>query len=146
MVTGDEVHNTGDPLDVVRTDGPPGSSDEEELNVANVSFYTSQGDRNDSKCYLGRFPPPTTPISCRQHVPPTLSLGEEFRHRLTVRCSTLFKMCSEFGGALEGRGLRLGVTLKSVTLGNVTMSHRTREPAECLRLSHSTMIGLRAQH
>ncbi|GBP80449.1 hypothetical protein EVAR_53290_1 [Eumeta japonica] len=29
--------------------------------------------------------------------------------------------------------LRLGVTLKSVTLGNVTMSHRTRErPAECL--------------
>ncbi|GBP56982.1 hypothetical protein EVAR_88611_1 [Eumeta japonica] len=43
--------------------------------------------------------------------------------------------------------LRLGVTLKSVTLGNVTMSHRTRErPAECLAsLSHSTMIG-RAQH
>ncbi|GBP36235.1 hypothetical protein EVAR_85482_1 [Eumeta japonica] len=41
-------------------------------------------------------------------------------------------------------GLRLGVTLKSVTLGNVTMSHRTRErPAECLAsLSHSTMIGL----
>ncbi|GBP48837.1 hypothetical protein EVAR_8445_1 [Eumeta japonica] len=40
--------------------------------------------------------------------------------------------------------LRLGVTLKSVTLGNVTMSHRTRErPAECLAsLSHSTMIGL----
>ncbi|GBP67485.1 hypothetical protein EVAR_49851_1 [Eumeta japonica] len=38
---------------------------------------------------------------------------------------------------------------KSVTLGNVTMSHRTRErPAECLAsLSHSTMIGLpRAQH
>ncbi|GBP81296.1 hypothetical protein EVAR_59688_1 [Eumeta japonica] len=32
--------------------------------------------------------------------------------------------------------------MKSVTLGNVTMSHRTREPAECLRLSHSTMIGL----
>ncbi|GBP68363.1 hypothetical protein EVAR_99039_1 [Eumeta japonica] len=31
--------------------------------------------------------------------------------------------------------------MKSVTLGNVTMSHRTREPAE-LRLSHSTMIGL----
>ncbi|GBP59268.1 hypothetical protein EVAR_103224_1 [Eumeta japonica] len=29
--------------------------------------------------------------------------------------------------------LRLGVTMKSVTLGNVTMSHRTRErPAECL--------------
>ncbi|GBP47878.1 hypothetical protein EVAR_33594_1 [Eumeta japonica] len=26
-----------------------------------------------------------------------------------------------------GEGLRLGVTLKSVTLGNVTMSHRTRE-------------------
>ncbi|GBP61880.1 hypothetical protein EVAR_97969_1 [Eumeta japonica] len=46
--------------------------------------------------------------------------------------------------------LRLGVTYeKSVTLGNVTMSHRTRErPAECLAsLSHSTMIGLpRAQH
>ncbi|GBP39409.1 hypothetical protein EVAR_95861_1 [Eumeta japonica] len=34
--------------------------------------------------------------------------------------------------------------MKSVTLGNVTMSHRTRErPAECLAsLSHSTMIGL----
>ncbi|GBP53974.1 hypothetical protein EVAR_36857_1 [Eumeta japonica] len=46
--------------------------------------------------------------------------------------------------------LRLGVTYeKGVTLGNVTMSHRTRErPAECLAsLSHSTMIGLpRAQH
>ncbi|GBP04264.1 hypothetical protein EVAR_73414_1 [Eumeta japonica] len=38
-------------------------------------------------------------------------------------------------------GLRLGVTLKSVTLGNVTMSHRTRE-ARRMRLSHSTMIGL----
>ncbi|GBP00291.1 hypothetical protein EVAR_890_1 [Eumeta japonica] len=41
--------------------------------------------------------------------------------------------------------LRLGVTYeKGVTLGNVTMSHRTRErPAECLAsLSHSTMIGL----
>ncbi|GBP82845.1 hypothetical protein EVAR_34509_1 [Eumeta japonica] len=33
--------------------------------------------------------------------------------------------------------------MKNVTLGNVTMSHRTREPAECLAsLSHSTMIGL----
>ncbi|GBP29830.1 hypothetical protein EVAR_94670_1 [Eumeta japonica] len=32
--------------------------------------------------------------------------------------------------------------MKSVTLGNVTMSHRER-PAECLAsLSHSTMIGL----
>ncbi|GBP19746.1 hypothetical protein EVAR_8906_1 [Eumeta japonica] len=39
--------------------------------------------------------------------------------------------------------LRLGVTLKSVTLGNVTMSHRTeRGPPNALRLSHSTMIGL----
>ncbi|GBP70803.1 hypothetical protein EVAR_52930_1 [Eumeta japonica] len=41
--------------------------------------------------------------------------------------------------------LRLGVTYeKGVTLGNVTMSHRTRErPAECLAsLSHSTMIVL----
>ncbi|GBP94116.1 hypothetical protein EVAR_64928_1 [Eumeta japonica] len=37
--------------------------------------------------------------------------------------------------------LRLGVTLKSVTLGNVTMSHRTRA-RRMLRLSHSTMIGL----
>ncbi|GBP79577.1 hypothetical protein EVAR_64248_1 [Eumeta japonica] len=45
-------------------------------------------------------------------------------------------------------GLRLGVTYeKGVTLGNVTMSHRTRErPAECLAsLSHSTMIGLPAR-
>ncbi|GBP76826.1 hypothetical protein EVAR_49114_1 [Eumeta japonica] len=34
--------------------------------------------------------------------------------------------------------------MKSVTLGNVTMSHRTREmPAECPCVSlHSTMIGL----
>ncbi|GBP56971.1 hypothetical protein EVAR_79107_1 [Eumeta japonica] len=33
--------------------------------------------------------------------------------------------------------------MKSVTLGNVTMSHRTRErPAECLASPHSTMIGL----
>ncbi|GBP27325.1 hypothetical protein EVAR_18798_1 [Eumeta japonica] len=38
--------------------------------------------------------------------------------------------------------------MKSVTLGNVTMSHRTREARRCLAsLSHSTMIGLpRAQH
>ncbi|GBP52571.1 hypothetical protein EVAR_35760_1 [Eumeta japonica] len=49
----------------------------------------------------------------------------------------------------EVKRLRLGVTYeKGVTLGNVTMSHRTRERrAECLAsLSHSTMIGLRAQH
>ncbi|GBP32628.1 hypothetical protein EVAR_25989_1 [Eumeta japonica] len=39
--------------------------------------------------------------------------------------------------------LRLGVTYeKGVTLGNVTMSHRTREAPNALRLSHSTMIGL----
>ncbi|GBP16199.1 hypothetical protein EVAR_9911_1 [Eumeta japonica] len=31
---------------------------------------------------------------------------------------------------------------KGVTLGNVTMSHRTREARRMLRLSHSTMIGL----
>ncbi|GBP38440.1 hypothetical protein EVAR_23645_1 [Eumeta japonica] len=37
----------------------------------------------------------------------------------------------------DGFGLRLGVTYENVTLGNVTMSHRTRA---CL--SHSTMIGL----
>ncbi|GBP34085.1 hypothetical protein EVAR_94100_1 [Eumeta japonica] len=53
-------------------------------------------------------------------------------------------------GMYERSSLRLGVTYeKGVTLGNVTMSHRTRErPAECLAsLSHSTMIGLpRAQH
>ncbi|GBP39088.1 hypothetical protein EVAR_27448_1 [Eumeta japonica] len=37
--------------------------------------------------------------------------------------------------------------MKSVTLGNVTMSHRTREACRmpCVSL-HSTMIGLRAQH
>ncbi|GBP43306.1 hypothetical protein EVAR_31190_1 [Eumeta japonica] len=47
------------------------------------------------------------------------------------------------------RGCGWESLMKSVTLGNVTMSHRTRErPAECLAsLSHSTMIGLpRAQH
>ncbi|GBP12349.1 Solute carrier organic anion transporter family member 4A1 [Eumeta japonica] len=55
---------------------------------------------------------------------------------------------AHFQGSVLKR-LRLGVTYeKGVTLGNVTMSHRTRErPAECLAsLSHSTMIGLpRAQ-
>ncbi|GBP76697.1 hypothetical protein EVAR_55781_1 [Eumeta japonica] len=42
--------------------------------------------------------------------------------------------------------LRLGVTLKSVTLGNVTMSHRTREARRMPCVSPPTMIGLRAQH
>ncbi|GBP87111.1 hypothetical protein EVAR_59768_1 [Eumeta japonica] len=39
--------------------------------------------------------------------------------------------------------LRLGVTYENVTLGNVTMSHRTREARRmpCVSL-HSTMIGL----
>ncbi|GBP74775.1 hypothetical protein EVAR_98160_1 [Eumeta japonica] len=32
--------------------------------------------------------------------------------------------------------------MKSVTLGNVTMSHRTREARRMPSLSHSTMIGL----
>ncbi|GBP50178.1 hypothetical protein EVAR_42859_1 [Eumeta japonica] len=42
----------------------------------------------------------------------------------------------------------LGVTLKSVTLGNVTMSHRTRErPAECLAsLPLNYDRSARAQH
>ncbi|GBP90932.1 hypothetical protein EVAR_29390_1 [Eumeta japonica] len=47
------------------------------------------------------------------------------------------------------KGIRCGweSLMKSVTLGNVTMSHRTREPAECLAsLSHSTMIGLPRAH
>ncbi|GBP92483.1 hypothetical protein EVAR_67538_1 [Eumeta japonica] len=35
-----------------------------------------------------------------------------------------------------------GSHFESVTLGNVTMSHRTRGPPNALRLSHSTMIGL----
>ncbi|GBP89350.1 hypothetical protein EVAR_18017_1 [Eumeta japonica] len=45
-------------------------------------------------------------------------------------------------GSIRGCGWES--LMKSVTLGNVTMSHRTRErPAECLAsLSHSTMIGL----
>ncbi|GBP80107.1 hypothetical protein EVAR_55925_1 [Eumeta japonica] len=50
---------------------------------------------------------------------------------------------------LRGAGCGWESLMKNVTLGNVTMSHRTRErPAECLAsLSHSTMIGLpRAQH
>ncbi|GBP05521.1 hypothetical protein EVAR_3024_1 [Eumeta japonica] len=53
----------------------------------------------------------------------------------------------ELGMAIPGCGWES--LMKNVTLGNVTMSHRTRErPAECLAsLSHSTMIGLpRAQH
>ncbi|GBP52412.1 hypothetical protein EVAR_4695_1 [Eumeta japonica] len=37
--------------------------------------------------------------------------------------------------------------MKSVTLGNVTMSHRTREARRMLRLSPTQLIGLpRAQH
>ncbi|GBP27398.1 hypothetical protein EVAR_17098_1 [Eumeta japonica] len=36
-------------------------------------------------------------------------------------------------------------SLKSVTLGNVTMSHRTREAMNAASLSHSTMIGLPAR-
>ncbi|GBP70570.1 hypothetical protein EVAR_54379_1 [Eumeta japonica] len=37
--------------------------------------------------------------------------------------------------------------MKSVTLGNVTMSHRTREARrDALPLSHSTMIGLPRTH
>ncbi|GBP17166.1 hypothetical protein EVAR_17287_1 [Eumeta japonica] len=65
---------------------------------------------------------------------------------LTDRKSyVLFKL--SFGKLLKCCGWES--LMKNVTLGNVTMSHRTRErPAECLAsLSHSTMIGLpRAQH
>ncbi|GBP46147.1 hypothetical protein EVAR_26592_1 [Eumeta japonica] len=50
------------------------------------------------------------------------------------------KKAGESEGSWRER-LRLGVTLKSVTLGNVTMSHRRERPAEW-SLSHSTMIGL----
>ncbi|GBP40746.1 hypothetical protein EVAR_26409_1 [Eumeta japonica] len=67
--------------------------------------------------------------------------------RRSQLCLLFSFFCFDFCGAPQ---LRLGVTYeKSVTLGNVTMSHRTRERlAECLAsLSHSTMIGLpRAQH
>ncbi|GBP29683.1 hypothetical protein EVAR_13606_1 [Eumeta japonica] len=55
--------------------------------------------------------------------------------------------CKTFDNSTRGCGWES--LMKNVTLGNVTMSHRTRErPAECLAsLSHSTMIGLpRAQH
>ncbi|GBP19045.1 hypothetical protein EVAR_78515_1 [Eumeta japonica] len=47
----------------------------------------------------------------------------------------------------EGKCCGWESLMKNVTLGNVTMSHRTRERfAECLAsLSHSTMIGLRAR-
>ncbi|GBP38630.1 hypothetical protein EVAR_27816_1 [Eumeta japonica] len=72
----------------------------------------------------------------------------EKKHRL-IRLSFSFGV-KTVNPAFVTYRLRLGVTYeKSVTLGNVTMSHRTRErPAECLAsLSHSTMIGLpRAQH
>ncbi|GBP49280.1 hypothetical protein EVAR_102223_1 [Eumeta japonica] len=50
--------------------------------------------------------------------------------------------------SMKNRGIRLigcgwESLMKSVTLGNVTMSHRRERPAECLAsLSHSTMIGL----
>ncbi|GBP19638.1 hypothetical protein EVAR_75610_1 [Eumeta japonica] len=48
------------------------------------------------------------------------------------------------GGVVGIPSLRCGweSLMKSVTLGNVTMSHRTRGPPNALRLSHSTMIGL----
>ncbi|GBP65749.1 hypothetical protein EVAR_44394_1 [Eumeta japonica] len=69
-------------------------------------------------------------------------------HKRQGRGLQILSMCHILPLTFTQTELRLGVTLKSVTLGNVTMSHRTREPAECLAsLSHSTMIGLpRAQH
>ncbi|GBP11953.1 hypothetical protein EVAR_74570_1 [Eumeta japonica] len=63
--------------------------------------------------------------------------------------SKILVTCFSGTGKIMWARLRLGVTYeKSVTLGNVTMSHRTRErPAECLAsLSHSTMIGLPRAH
>ncbi|GBP98259.1 hypothetical protein EVAR_102517_1 [Eumeta japonica] len=73
-----------------------------------------------------------------------------FIRRRTSSTSFVLAAISGRSSRDRSRGLRLGVTYeKGVTLGNVTMSHRTRErPAECLAsLSHSTMIGLpRAQH
>ncbi|GBP61100.1 hypothetical protein EVAR_89766_1 [Eumeta japonica] len=63
--------------------------------------------------------------------------------RIYPRALRLSKQRHEF----DFVALRLGVTYEKVTLGNVTMSHRTREVAECLASLHSTMIGLpRAQH
>ncbi|GBP51205.1 hypothetical protein EVAR_85416_1 [Eumeta japonica] len=59
------------------------------------------------------------------------------RHRVYFRCVTYAVVVNFLGCGWES-------LMKNVTLGNVTMSHRTRErPAECLAsLSHSTMIGL----
>ncbi|GBP95688.1 hypothetical protein EVAR_96926_1 [Eumeta japonica] len=52
-------------------------------------------------------------------------------------------------GAVRPRGggpVAAGSLMKSVTLGNVTMSHRTREARQCLASLHSTMIGLPRAH
>ncbi|GBP31465.1 hypothetical protein EVAR_17955_1 [Eumeta japonica] len=89
----------------------------------------------------------------------TKSPERRYRPRATTAADTLktlfntywrYKYClSSAGPCTDGRGCGWESLMKNVTLGNVTMSHRTRErPAECLAsLSHSTMIGLpRAQH
>ncbi|GBP82753.1 Lysine-specific histone demethylase 1A, partial [Eumeta japonica] len=72
------------------------------------------------------------------------------KHRAPMSAHMYSLISVNVSSIYGGLPLRLGVTYeKGVTLGNVTMSHRTRErPAECLAsLSHSTMIGLpRAQH
>ncbi|GBP84443.1 hypothetical protein EVAR_62740_1 [Eumeta japonica] len=75
-----------------------------------------------------------------------LEAAEDRRRRHNNTSGVDGLMCSPRHGA---SGCAWESLMKNVTLGNVTMSHRTRErPAECLAsLSHSTMIGLpRAQH
>ncbi|GBP28088.1 hypothetical protein EVAR_21209_1 [Eumeta japonica] len=51
----------------------------------------------------------------------------------TAAVKLVTKHCNGLNYEAGEKRLRLGVTYENVTLGNVTMSHRTRErPAECL--------------
>ncbi|GBP55215.1 hypothetical protein EVAR_36798_1 [Eumeta japonica] len=56
--------------------------------------------------------------------------------------AALASKVSSCRGEAAGSGVAAGSHFESVTLGNVTMSHRERGPPNALRLSHSTMIGL----
>ncbi|GBP34596.1 hypothetical protein EVAR_85316_1 [Eumeta japonica] len=59
----------------------------------------------------------------------------------SVFCESVVPHRPSYCVALKGCGWES--LMKNVTLGNVTMSHRTREARQCLAsLSHSTMIGL----
>ncbi|GBP97553.1 hypothetical protein EVAR_68617_1 [Eumeta japonica] len=68
--------------------------------------------------------------------PPTLRFPIELNGFMEVVLHLPNRAIAIYSRVSFSEKLRLGVTLKSVTLGNVTMSHRTRErPPNALRLS-----------